>query len=79
MQISRMLRSSVVLVGLGFFAVSLVPGCGEENQTGTQVKTDPAADAQRAKKIEDMYKASPPGKNQPGKGASAPSPADAKK
>ena len=74
MRISRLLRSSMVLAGLGFFAVSLVPGCGEENQTGTQVKTDPKADADRAKMIKDMYKANPPGKNQQGKGASAPSP-----
>ncbi|MGC8644578.1 MAG: hypothetical protein ACP5XB_32335 [Isosphaeraceae bacterium] len=74
MQISRLLRSSMVLAGLGFFAVSLVPGCGEENQTGTQVKTDPKADADRAKKIAEMYGKNPPGKSQQGNGASAPSP-----
>jgi hypothetical protein len=61
MHIVRMFRSGVVLAGLAFFALAMLPGCGDDNPpSGGQVKVDPAEQENRAKKIQDMYKANPP-------------------
>jgi hypothetical protein len=69
MHIARMIRSGVVLAGLAFFATTMLPGCGDTTeQTGSQVKVDPAEQVARTKKIEDMYKSKP----QQGRGVAAP-------
>ncbi len=67
MHIVRMFRSGVVLAGLAFFVAAMLPGCGDDNPpSGAQVKVDPAEAQNRQKKIEDMYKSSPPGKGPQG-------------
>ena len=63
MHIGRLFRSGVVLAGLTCFAISMLPGCGEEAApSGGTVKVDPAENEKRAAKIREMYKANPPGK-----------------
>jgi len=67
MHIVRMFRSGVAMAGLAFFALAMLPGCGDDNPpSGGQVKVDPAEQENRAKKIQDMYKANPPGKGSGG-------------
>jgi hypothetical protein len=60
MHIGRVFRSSVVLAGLGCFGLALLPGCEDGQQSGDVVKVDPQETADRAKKIQNMYKSSPP-------------------
>ena len=67
MHIVRMLRSGVVLAGLAFFAMAMLPGCGDQStESGTQVTVDPAEASKREKNIQDMYKSTPPGKGPQG-------------
>jgi hypothetical protein len=68
MHIVRMVGSGVVLAGLAFFSVTVLPGCDSTEETGSQVKVDPNEAADRAKKIQELYKANPPNK-QAGKSA----------
>jgi hypothetical protein len=69
MHIVRMIRSGVVLAGLAFFATTILPGCGDTTEeSGSQIKVDPAEQAARTKKIEDMYKS----KSQQTRGVAAP-------
>jgi len=57
MRIVRIFGSGVVLAALAFFAVAMLPGCGDgSGESGTTVKVDPDEAANRAQKIQDMYK-----------------------
>ncbi len=67
MHIARVLRSSVVLAGLGCFGLAAFPGCSDDSPpSGTQVKVDPAEAVKRQQKIEELYKSNPPGKGPAG-------------
>jgi hypothetical protein len=60
MRIVRVLRSGVMLAGLGCFGLATLPGCGDGSPpSGGQVKEDPNDTNKRQQKLEEFYKSNP--------------------